>query len=770
MATDPLYVPDSWTDEDYAAQLAAIDAGIAGLGAPAPMPLDTVLTPPSGSNNRSPSPPPPPEPAPAPAPTPAPQQVGFVPVPAAGAAVGEESAAPVAEPSTGEPSWATPPGPGAGILPEPPTGTFDPAALQFRIGQDVVDRGGAAALADPFTAAMNRQAGERESDRREQIGLTAQYLGMSPEDLAIVDAKRQIAAEDEAATKMMAAAKADRERAEANEREFRAARDRVAERAGQTAVEASALANARVENRGWWHDKSTGQVIAGVLGAIAGAVYQTRNGGPNVALQAMDAAVERDLQAQRENLAHRRQVLGERTADDANALQQAEGNYRAEEVFRAAAYERIGNQILTEAQQYDPNGSTASRLVHTYRDVMQRRDRALQDAYDNDLKRETARVELAGKLIDNATKEKKLAGIGAGGASFEKRVWTPDQLAAISPGQPVPPIPMSGKDYRSWLLAQKTGNEVQATARADGVSDEDRKRLVGDLKQPDGSWFRANGSEGDITKLKDRYQAANTAVRSIDNILALRTGWTSDTVKGPEWQRIQAEYANAIGAAKDAMALGALSGPDMDLVRQQLGNVDPTGVRDPSAGLRQARELITNMVRDNLKGAGYLEPGRYSIPNLADLKPRTVTPEEQGLTGMLEWQTNAYAFGKSPDVITSYSGEHTTESIRADQRGYSDAQKRYAENLAKTAGDDEAPRAKRDAARASLEQIEKRALSPGYRELARGLAAEKTFDITSPPAPYDPNYQAFKDWYLKTYDRPFLDDRDFPAVRPVEAP
>lgn len=747
---------------------------------PPALPVDTVLRPPRGSNERQPGEPPSPPP-PEPPPEPAPQQVGFVPVPAAAAAGGE--VAPPPEPAN-TPAWVTPPGPGAGILPD---GAPAAAADPFAAVQQVTDIATAEAdkvrqqrawapfvtealdePVDNFKHWLGTSVGAKVYDTSPEVlqqARTAQRAAMyaaDPDTLAIVDAKRELAAEDEAETKRLAAAKENRERAEREEATWRAAKLRADDNLVKREAEAKAIAESG------WSDGSTGKLIAGLLGAVAGAIFQVRNGGPNLALQAMERAIDQDVAMARDKMAVAQQRHG---AD----LAQADQDLQTETSFRLAAYDRINEQILAEQQQYDPNGRRASLLGHMALAVQARKQQVARQAYDQDLKDQIALLELQGKGLENVGKGlanekalRKLTGIGAGAAAgSDKEILTPEQWRAeLPPGAPIPLVPTSRKDMRAWMLTQKTANEVVATSREGGVSDEQRKRLVGDLKQPDGSPFLANGSEGDITVLNKRYQAAHTVARAIDNVLALRTGWTSDYVKSAEWQRVKQEFTTAIGVAKDVLGLGALSGPDMDLVKDFLGGTDPTGMRDPAPGLRQARESVLNLVRDNLKGAGYKEPGRFAIPNLADLKPREKTPGEEQLDANLRWQTNPYAIGDTAESIASYGGTHTPESIRADQRGFSDGQKIYAESLAKTIKDPNATPADKDTARARLKEIETKASSQGYRAFAKSLTAEKKFDILNPPAPHDADYQAFKAWYQKTYDRPFLDDREFPTIRP----
>lgn len=750
MALDPTYgaVPPL-TDEDYANQLALIDAQLFGTPAPAPVvpplappavPVDTPLTPPRGANERLPAPPPPPpEPAP-----PAPQQVGFAPP------------GPIGAPDINAEVQAPPPAP-APTQPQPLDAQLAPQGPQSTgigwLDEQLRARDAAPPPVPELTA--EEQANELLANPNDAEELRfnldrerTDILGRGSQD-----ALRKFH-EDETAART----------------EYAAATKRHNDQMAKVDAEAQALNNAEVDNDHWWSSRSTFQKIAAVFAALAGGFTAVRTG-RNAPLEMIQHAIDQDIETQKANIANKRAVAADRRNALALAYERLGDMAQAEAAVRVASYDKAIAEAQTAAQQFDPRGTQALAYFDAITGLAQRRAAAWDEATQKSLDREIKLGEYNLKVSAENRELRKAA--GGGGTGLDKAVFTPEQWAAVHPGNPVPPLPMNRKDYDAWLRGEKTGqelaktkNEVIASARASGVSDEDRKRLIGDLTQPDGSPFLANGETTAIDKLKGRYEAAHTVARALDNVLALRTGWTSDYVKSPEWQRVKQEWTTAKGVAKDVLGLGALSGPDEALIESFLGGTDPTGVRDPSAGIRQARESVINLVRDNLKGAGYKDPGRFTIPNLADLKPREKTPGEEQLDANLRWQTNPYTIGDTAESITSYGGAHTPESIRADQRGFSDGQKIYAESLAKTLKDPNATSADKDTARARLKEIETKASSQGYRAFAKSLTAEKKFDILNPPAPHDADYQAFKDWYRAKYDRPYLDDREFPTIRP----
>jgi len=120
----------------------------------------------------------------------------------------------------------------------------------------------------------------------------------------------------------------------------------------------------------------------------------------------------------------------------------------------------------------------------------------------------------------------------------------------------------------------------------------------------------------------------------MDEARRLRTGWTSDTANSEEWQQLKANWASATGVAKDLLGLGALSGPDMELVGKFLGTADPTQWKDPDAGIKKARENVLNIANDKLRAYGF--DGTYSPPDLGKPKEALSAPGEEDFKSVMK--------------------------------------------------------------------------------------------------------------------------------------
>src|SRR3990172_8711162 len=111
----------------------------------------------------------------------------------------------------------------------------------------------------------------------------------------------------------------------------------------------------------------------------------------------------------------------------------------------------------------------------------------------------------------------------------------------------------------------------------------------------------------------------------MDEAVRLRTGWSSDTAKSRERQKLKANWAAVVGEAKGEgqLALGVLTGPDMALVGEFLGTSDPTEFRDPTAGIMKARENLINATNDAAEGLA--PPGaklkRFDVPYIKPAAP-----------------------------------------------------------------------------------------------------------------------------------------------------
>lgn len=417
-------------------------------------------------------------------------------------------------------------------------------------------------------------------------------------------------------------AKADAERAEGEWRDYQDAKTNADRKMAQLEADAATLAN---EKPNGYFD-SIGNAIGAVVGVVLGALGST-GGQENPAIRSINANIERHIQAQREEYARKGAAIDRRMNVIARLREQGYSDYQAASTFRIAALSRAREQMLAEAQNYDPRGTNARKIAAAQLGVEQQMrasfEAARRQQFDDDLKiAKEAREQ--GEYAMKLEKHNR-AMVGAGGGKK-----SPAHYEAL--GLRPPPVEMTDKEYKAWLGSKKAGEELtkaeqEAVAgRSQGMSKEELERGIGGLKQDDGRPYVAQGTPEAVEALRKKDDATRTVVRIIDQIQRTRTGWSPDIVKSTEWKQLKADWAAAKGVAKDALGLGALSGPDEKLIENYLGGLDPTGIRDPAPGLERARQNMINMTRDALKSRGFT--GKYEIAK-PKLDAPTATPSDE---------------------------------------------------------------------------------------------------------------------------------------------
>ena len=133
-------------------------------------------------------------------------------------------------------------------------------------------------------------------------------------------------------------------------------------------------------------------------------------------------------------------------------------------------------------------------------------------------------------------------------------------------------------------------------------------------------------------ELADKGAAVEKSVVLLDRLTRARDkhGWSSDLFKSDEWREMAADYGQLILVAKDAAGLGALAGPDVEILNKAFGTKDPTELRDPGAGLAAARRNMISGYNSDLRSNGYTGEA-YDIPDVssnAGLKKAAATSPE----------------------------------------------------------------------------------------------------------------------------------------------
>ena len=425
------------------------------------------------------------------------------------------------------------------------------------------------------------------------------------------------------------------------------------EAAYQDLMDATARANEmrdqlleqKIDASRWHKTRSPLQAIAGFLSVVIGGLYQARKGGPNIGLQIIDQAIDRDIAEQQANMANQRNAIADLRAQGMN-------DFQAKQAYRISWYQRALEDVKTSMQDYDPAGTTARNLVQQQLELEARIGQAAEAARRDKLKeelvlrkdaRETA--ETMAKLREADLKYAKLAGSGAAA----KR--PPEYFRAL--GLPVPPMPMTDKEHEQWMRRSKLGKELggnDAKSRkeeADAIEAEAKAEAAKSgyaIKNPEtGRVFTVDGtpdgkplvemSETKRNKVSDVVTAATRMRALADKVAALRKkdGGNWKVLGSDEAQEIQSLVSQVDFETFKAFGLGAPSEGDKDLAAGVRGGVDPSSfVKNASKGFLAYADGLEDKANTELRSVGYRGP-KLRFTRESDLPPPKKTERELDL-------------------------------------------------------------------------------------------------------------------------------------------
>lgn len=228
--------------------------------------------------------------------------------------------------------------------------------------------------------------------------LTA-WQALSPEERARQEIIWQQRKENELATRQL----------EESARNVQAARDNLAamQRADaatkaqmdQVQADVQRIAATKVDPTG---GLSGGQKIAGALGAIIGGLVQGRTGAArNAGADALDNLINRGIEAQKADLANQMQGALSRRGLLSEEYARHGDMFRAQETLRIAAYQHALDQLATQAQLYDPRGTTAIRIGHAMEAIGTQRATVMNALGEQTFKRNVEIEKLRQEAIRN---------------------------------------------------------------------------------------------------------------------------------------------------------------------------------------------------------------------------------------------------------------------------------------------------------------------------------------------------------------------------------
>lgn len=387
----------------------------------------------------------------------------------------------------------------------------------------------------------------------------------------------------------------------------------------------TAEADHHVDEGRRWKDAGTGRRIGAAIAiALSGLGEALKgNGGKNPALDLIQADIDRDVQAQIRDHEQLKGRIGE-VGSQIDRFRQISGERGAAYGLKMATeLERTARQIEASAASY---GSPLAKLngEAAAADLRARKaeyvGKAAESAWTRDMSNRQINEQIAARKASNALQG---AGLKQSAYQFAEQMRRQD-------------ITRADESLQRWTAlaqdadkAKAAGNAAGAKAALEQIKTEKETAIGGPpqivtgkdgaprvsfglLKNADGSLFTAPTKEA-AQKLRDSKAATDTTVNLIDSLVRAREqhGWESALWKSDEYKAMQSQWQDLKLSKAGQAQLGALSESDLAMLEGSLGG-DPSGVRDPTAGLRTARQTALRKLNDQLHADGF--DGSYDIP------------------------------------------------------------------------------------------------------------------------------------------------------------
>jgi hypothetical protein len=370
-------------------------------------------------------------------------------------------------------------------------------------------------------------------------------------------------------------------------------------------AEADEISQGKVDPDRVWSNASTPQKIAASIGIALGGML-TAYGHRNAALDMINTIIDRDLQAQRENLANRRAGLEQKRGLVAMAADMGKDEYDAALQTTLVGYDMAKQAALAEAAKVRSPAAKENALAVASQ-FEEQRESAIAQA-------EAAREQM---LYQRAVEAQKLklerSRVGQGWAQIKegKRQFDENQKFRY--------IDHAQRAMDSQLDRALKMNESSGPAGAvDGVP---RELVVNDtkgkpLRNADGSVMVARDKD-DAKKasvVTAKYRQWRTKLESYEALAkdARYAGWGPNS----EQAKLAAQaHTDLMLEAKNMYELGVLSGPDLDLMKAVVPGPNSLTTSDPSGRLKKLREMADYAVDNQMHSYGY--QGDYSQHYLA---------------------------------------------------------------------------------------------------------------------------------------------------------
>jgi len=432
------------------------------------------------------------------------------------------------------------------------------------------------------------------------------------------------------AAKRVDAATANAQRADENYLSYQQATAAAKKEHAKLRTAVQALGEQRIDNDKWWSDRSTGQKVAGFVGAmISGALDPT---GPNSTLDLIERQIDRDISTQKANLAHQSANLQQQQGLVGEMFAQTGDEFQAAEGARMASFQALDQQLAAEQAQYDTEGTLGLRIAEARQAVRARI--AEQDAALEEQQWRRQMQEHQMRMSERTLKQRDLESrrsTGLGYANLRDRKEQREFEAAMQ----------AKKDDQAQL--DKEIEKVE-TRGIGGLITKEGKQFVARDKTTAAMLSKKKAAVDDVTRILNR------AIRARD-----KYGWSSDLMRSDEWREAQSDLGTVtLQAAQGIYDLGAISEADQELVSKIIGTSDFTEMRDPRAGMTRARDNFVNSFNSTLESQpGW--SGRYDPEDPEEEAARS--SEQRDIDDRIASETYGYTIEEMDQAYQRYQGE-----------------------------------------------------------------------------------------------------------------
>lgn len=443
---------------------------------------------------------------------------------------------------------------------------------------------------------------------------------LNPEAVAARGAALDTAREQYAARESLDALDANRQQAAENQAAYEEAIANAQKQMAEINAEAEAIANQPINT-----DLPAGKAIAGMITAALSGFMDP--GGANAGLQAMDAAIDRQVNLQ---LKQRRMQLGaldRKRAGVQFGLDAQADLHKSAEAMRIGLLRQADKELAAKQQLFHPDGTTAQNIAEARVKVQEKvhaaEAAAEQQAFEN----------------QRALAAERLA---RGRLALQRREFEAQQKQAE-------------------LARQQAEESAPETA---GLTPAQREvavfnPLTGEALRDKGGTPFEMPSKVEARSMRDLYAVSVSANRLINDMLTIRknhqyeSGWKND----PEYQAASSKLKQLHLQISKTNGMGALDSGAVKFLEDITGST--TGWLDNTYKLRAYREGLNEKLNDALRGRGY-QGATIRFPSPREQQKQTAE-ELEGRVRTIKTKAGYRSYGALKSDLETYDAEANSE-------------------------------------------------------------------------------------------------------------